>query len=58
MGIRCKLFGHKWAGIGPLEHICVKDWCWWCYEKRIVHNIGPWPHTCVAFGLYDHPDEI
>ena len=42
----CRWFGHNWAGISALEHICTTDWCFRCWDTRIVHLWGPWPHTC------------
>jgi hypothetical protein len=42
----CRRYGHRWAPIGPLEHICVQTWCWRCWDERWVHLHGPYPHTC------------
>lgn len=47
----CKLFGHRWMGIGPLEHICITDICWRCRTKRSVHASGEWGHTSCPDGL-------
>jgi hypothetical protein len=43
----CRRVGHRWAKIPPLEHICFEDWCWRCWEKRVVHLTGRYEHTCA-----------
>lgn len=42
----CRILGHKWSGMKEFEHMCTMEWCWRCWDTRVVHLSGPWPHTC------------
>lgn len=43
----CRLRGHRWRDIGPVEGLCVTDWCAGCWAKRWVHATPH--HICGEF---------